>query len=258
MKYSMCADIMFVSVGETGPIWPDTDGILEAMELAGKNHLDAIEFFDWEGRDLERIASKSRETGVGVMAVCAKNGNFCGNPGKDKAFVEGFKESIQAAKKLACKHLIVNANDFDRELPKEEVHASMVKGLKEVAPLAKEAGITILLEPVSGGYFVDSAEPFGMVDEIGSDSVKILYDIFHYQLMEGNICQTIKENLAKIGHIHGAGAPMRCELTEGELNYSYILGYLKEIGYEGTFGLEFFTFEDREEKVKKSCEILVR
>lgn len=256
MNYSMCADIMYVAVGEHGPVWPDTDSIIQAMELAKANGLQGIEFFDWESRDIEKIAAKSRELGVGIQAFCSKGGEYLGNPEKMDDMVEGFQKSLQAAEVLGCTNLIFNGNEYAKELSRDEVHKAMVEGLKKVAPLAEKAGVTILVEPVSGGYFTDSAEPFAILEETGSESVKLLYDIFHYQIMEGNICNTIQAHLRQIGHIHGAGAPMRCELTTGELNYSYILNFLKEAGYEKCFGLEFFTFENREEKVAASCSIL--
>lgn len=256
MKYSMCADIMYVAVGEHGPVWPDTDGVIEAMELAKANGLQAIEFFDWESRDITKIAAKSKELEIGIQAFCSKGGEYLGNPEKMNDMIEGIKESVKAAEILNSKQLIFNGNAYQRNISLEEVHQVMVEGLKKAAPIAEEAGITIIVEPVSGGYFVDSAEPFAILDEVGSDNVKLLYDIFHYQLMEGNICNTIKEHLPQIAHIHGAGAPMRCELTAGELDYSFILNFLKEIGYDKCFGLEFFTFENRNEKVAASCSIL--
>ena len=60
MKFSLCADIMFVGVGEHGPIWPDTDGIIAAMELAKQHGLDGIEMFSLANRDLDRIAAKAK------------------------------------------------------------------------------------------------------------------------------------------------------------------------------------------------------
>ena len=74
---------------------------------------------------------------------------------------------------------------------------------------------------------------------MGSKNVKLLYDIFHFQNIEGQITETIKKNLNLIGDIHGAGAPMRAELTVGELDYTFILNTVKELGYEGNFCLEF-------------------
>ena len=152
MNYSMCADIMYVAVGEHGPVWPDTDGVIAAMELAKKNGIQGIEFFDWESRDIEKIAAASKELGVGVQAFCSKGGEFLGNPAHMDDMVEGFKQSIEAAKVLGCKNLIFNGNAYDQTISREEVHKTMVEGLKKVAPLAEEADVIIIVEPVSGGY----------------------------------------------------------------------------------------------------------
>ena len=67
MKYSMCADIMFVAPGEHGPLWPDANGLKAAMELAKENGLTAIEFFDFDGRDLDAVAAASKETGISLI-----------------------------------------------------------------------------------------------------------------------------------------------------------------------------------------------
>lgn len=256
MKYSMCADIMFVAPGEHGPIWPDANGLKEAMELAKENGLSAIEFFDFEGRDLAAVAKASSETGVSVLAMCQKNGKFWGTPDKIDTFIEGFKESVQPAKELGVPNLIISDDFYPVDAPREDVHNAMVEGLKKLAPLAEEAGLTILVEPLSGKYFRDSKEAFDILREVNSKNILLLYDIFHFQQIEGNITKAIKENLEWIGHIHGAGVPARCEITDGEVDYRFILNVIKEAGYDRYFGLEFFTFTDREEKVRKSAELL--
>ena len=256
MKYSMVADIMFVAPGEHGPVWPDTDGILAAMALAKSNGLDAIEMFDFKGRDLDTLAAKSKEMGVGICAFCMENGKVWGDPAKLDAFAEGFRNSVEAAHKLGTQNLIISDDGYPRDADRETVHAAMVEGLKRIAPLAEQAGLTILAEPVSGNYFRDSKEAFDILKAVNSPNVKLLYDIFHFQLIEGNILNTLKDNLDWIGHVHGAGAPMRCELTDGELNYRFLLDELGKLGYNKYFGLEFFTFTDREEKVRKSAELI--
>ncbi len=256
MKYSMCADIMFVAPGEHGPVWPDAEGLGSAMELAKANGLSAIEFFDFDGRDLEGIAGKSKETGIDILAICQKNGKLWGTPDKIDEFIKGFKESIPAAKMLNTKNLIISDDFYPADAAREDVHAAMVEGLKQLAPLAEEAGLTILVEPLSGKFFRDSKEAFDILKEVGSKNILMLYDIFHFQQIEGNITKTIKENIEWIGHIHGAGVPERCEITTGEVDYRYVLKVIKETGYDRYFGLEFFTFSDREEKVRRSAELL--
>lgn len=256
MKFSMVADIMFVAPGEHGPVWPDTDGVIEAMKLAKENGLDGIEMFDYEGRDLDKLNEAAKDLGLEFVSFCAKNGKLWGVPDKIDEFEAGFVESIPAAKKLNCKNLIISDDMYDRDLPREKVHEGMVAALKRIAPIAEREDVVVLVEPLSGAFFKDSKEAFDILKEVGSDNIKLLYDIFHFQLIEGNITNTIKENVDLIGHIHGAGAPMRCELTVGELNYEFILNEIKETGYDKFFGLEFFTFADREKKVAVSAELV--
>ncbi|MCF0136497.1 MAG: TIM barrel protein [Lachnospiraceae bacterium] len=258
MKYSLCADIMFVAVGERGPIWPDTDKLIEAMQFAKDNGLTGIEMFGLEERDLDLLAAKNQELGIEIRACVSGGAVWLGDPAKTEALVEAFCASVPKAKQAGCSKLIFNAECYDKTISREEVLAVMEKQLKLIAPVAEKEGVTVLVEPLTGGFFLSSAEAFGLIKAVDSSNVKLLYDIFHFQNIEGKILTTIKENLDLIGDIHGAGAPMRAELTVGELNYEFILNSLIEMGYEGNFCLEFFTFENRAEKVAASCSILPR
>ena len=258
MKYSLVADIMFVAPGEHGPIWPDEAGLCEAMDLAKSNGLQGIELFDFEGRDLDLLAAEAKKRDMEIVSFCQKNGKFWGDPAHLDDFVQGFKDSVEAAKKLGGANLIVSDDFYPVDLPREEVHAAMVEGLKRLAPLAEEAGLTVLAEPLSGKFFRCAKEPFDILREVNSPNIKMLYDIFHFQFFAGNITNTIRDNIDLIGHVHGAGAPERCELTGGELNYSYILDQLNKTGYDKYFGLEFFTFTDREENQNQDIQISKR
>ena len=258
MKCSLVADIMFVAPGEHGPVWPDEKGLCDAMDLAKSNGLSAIEIFDFEGRDLELLAAEAKKRDMEIISFCQKNGKFWGDPARLDEFVRGFCDSVEAAKKLGASNVIVSDDLYPTDLPGEQVHAAMVEGLKRLAPLAEQAGLTVIAEPLSGKYFRDAVEPFDIIREVNSPNVKLLYDIFHFQLIAGNITKTLRENIDLIGHIHGAGAPDRGDMTEGELDYSYILEQLSKTGYDKYFGLEFFTFENREEKVWKSAKLVRR
>lgn len=256
MKYSLCADIMFVAVGEKGPIWPDTDGIVDAMRFAKKNGITGIEMFALDERDLDVLAKESKELGIEIRACVSGGAALLGNPEKTDELVAAFTGSVPKAKSIGCKKLIFNADQYDKNISRKEVLATMKKQLELIAPIAEKEDVVILVEPLTGGFFQSSEEAFGVIKDVGSKNVKLLYDIFHFQNIEGKITETIKNNLDLIGDIHGAGAPMRAELTAGELDYEFILNTLVELGYEDNFCLEFFTFQDREAKVEASCKIL--
>jgi len=86
-----------------------------------------------------------------------------------------------------------------------------------------------------------SWDAFGLVGEIGSPNVKILFDIYHQQITEGNLISNITEHIDRIGHFHAAGNPGRTEITKGEICYRNVFTAIKEAGYEGYIGLEYMT-----------------
>lgn len=255
MKYSLCTDLFYFEIGPTGPVFSDTNKLLAGMDLAKKTGLKAVEFWDWFGRDWEALLKKKEEYGLEVTAICAKDRGNLDDPSKREIALAGLKETIEVAKKFNCPNVIVTAGNcpnVDRDAAKK----CIVEGLKEMAPLAEAAGVTLILEPISGGYFVDSKEPFAIIDEVGSPNVKLLYDIFHYQIMEGNIVEVIKANIDKIGHFHAASNPGRHEITTGELNYTYIFQEIEKTGYQGYVGLEYLPTMDKEASVFTCKELI--
>ncbi len=256
MKYSLCADIMFVGVGEHGPMWPDTDGIIAALELAKKNGLDGVEIFSLRNRDLKKIREKADELGLKIFSAVSDGATWLGDPAKKDALIESFREEVKLANELGCPKLVLNADAYAKDLSREEVLKVMEETLRALAPIAADGGIEILVEPLTGGFFQSAKEAAGLIEATGAPNVKMIYDIFHFQNIEGKLSESLKAYLPLIGDVHGAGSPMRGELTVGEVNYPFLLDTLKELGYDGNFCLEFFTFQGREEKVAASCSIL--
>lgn len=257
MNYSIVLDIMYLKFGPTGPVWPDTELLMEAMDFVKENRFDAVEFWDWHTRDIKALKEKLDANGQTLVSICCKDRQIFGDPDARDTLIDNFRQTVEAAHYLGCKNIII-ANPACKEgMSFEDTRAEVVAALKELAPIAESGDVTIILEPVSGGaFFKDSALPFAILDEVGSPNVKLLYDCYHYQAMEGNICNTIKNNLDKIGHIHIAGCPMRCELGVGELDCRYVLNYIKELGYTGYVGVEFPTRQDREGQVARSRALL--
>lgn len=139
---------------------------------------------------------------------------------------------------------------FQRRLQKKQHRASLLDTMKKAGEKAEEENVTLVLEPLnvlinhSGYHLSDSRDAFNLIDQIGSDYVKVLFDIYHQQITEGNLLMNITENINKIGHFHAASNPGRNEITKGEINYLNIFKWLERINYNGYIGLEYMTKED--------------
>jgi len=159
---------------------------------------------------------------------------------------DGMKKSAEVAHKLDCKSLIITTGNEISEVSREQQHQSIVDGLKVAAEVMEDEKLTLCLEPLNilvnhkGYYLSTSTEAFQIVDEVGSPSVKILYDIYHQQITEGNLIATITANIDKIGHFHLADVPGRHEPGTGEINFRNVFKSIAETGYDKFVGLEYW------------------
>jgi hydroxypyruvate isomerase len=116
--------------------------------------------------------------------------------------------------------------------------------------MLEDTGITLVIEPLNelvdhvGYYLVRSKEAFEIIDEVDSLRVKVVYDIYHQQISEGQLIANIAANIGKIAHFHAAGNPGRHELNIGELHYPSILAAIGETDYDGYVGLEYWPVND--------------
>lgn len=161
-------------------------------------------------------------------------------------YIEQIRKMIGFAQAAGCHKGITLSGTVDPSLTRDEMRKNLEEALAEAVSIAEAADFTLLLEPLNtlvdhAGYYLDSsAEGVEIVRAIGSRHLKLLYDVYHMQIMEGNILATIEKNIQWIGHFHAAGVPGRGELFGCKLNYPVILARIKALGYEGSFGLEYF------------------
>ncbi|WP_332692597.1 hydroxypyruvate isomerase family protein [Halalkalibacter lacteus] len=172
------------------------------------------------------------------------------DPSQRQEYIEGLRQTIEVAKRLGYKTIISQVGQELPGVPRREQHRSIVDGLKACVPFLEEAGIMLVIEPLNTlvdheGYYLDSSkEGFQIVDQVDSPYIKVLYDIYHMQIMEGNIISTITNNIDNIGYFHIAGVPGRHEPYTGELYYINIFKAIKETGFIGYIGLEYFPLEN--------------
>jgi hydroxypyruvate isomerase len=152
---------------------------------------------------------------------------------------------------------VITFSGFRRGLSTDEGMANMIAGLKKIVPLAEEKGVTLCLEMLNSrvattmkghpDYFCDDIErTVEICKAIGSERMKVLFDIYHVQIMHGDVITRIKQHAAHIGHVHTAGVPGRGEIDETqELNYPPLMQALLDIGYKGYVGQEFIPMRDK-------------
>jgi hydroxypyruvate isomerase len=147
-------------------------------------------------------------------------------------------------------------------MPDEEGLDNCAAGLKRVMERAEEKKITVLMEGLNtkvdhGGYMYDKTEwGIQLCKKVGSERFKLLYDIYHMQIMEGDVIRTIRKHKDHIGHYHTGGNPGRNEIDETqELNYPAIVKAILDTGYSGFLGQEFIPKRDKLESLAQGFRI---
>ena len=231
----------------------------EAIKKVGKLGFDTAETYNWKVLDLDKVKATCEESGVNLISMCTTEFRMT-DPEYRSLWLEGLRESCIAASKVGATKLITQVgNDTGEERGYQ--HSAIVDTLKAAKPILDEYGITVMIEPLNtyvnhpGYYLTSSSEAFDIIREVDHPFVKVIYDIYHQQIMEGNIIPSIVNNLDCIAHLHAAGHPGRIEPWMGESNYSFIFDAVSKAGYKGHCGLEYKPTLPSEESLRKAKEI---
>lgn len=215
----------------------------DAIKKIGELGFDAAETYNWRVLDLDKVRNACQESGVELLSMCTTEFNMT-NPELRQKWLEGLAISCKAANQVGAKHLITQVGN-DTGADRGYQHESIVEALKAAKPILEDTGVTIMIEPLNTlvnhiGYYLWSAvEAFDIIHEVDNQYVKVVYDIYHQQIMEGNIIPNITGNLDCIAHLHSAGHPGRIDLQYGENNYNVIFDAVDKAGYKGACGLEY-------------------
>ena len=202
-------------------------------------------------KDAASLAAACKRHGVKInnMVVNAPDGSFGGAPVRaaDRSqYLERLEEVIEFAGAIGCRKAVTCSGNVQPGVSRSRMRANLESALGAAESIARKKGFTLLLEPLNThvdhpGYYLDSSvEGAELVRAIGSPYLRLLYDVYHMQIMEGNVIANIEKNLDIIGHFHSAGVPGRGEHFDGELNYPCLLRRIGAKGYRGCFGLEYF------------------
>ena len=220
---------------------------------------DAAETYNWKNLDLDAVRHACEETGVELLSMCTTEFRMT-DPALRDAWLAGLKESCAAATRVGARKLITQVGP-DTGAPRQAQHDSIVEALKAARPILEDSGVTIMIEPLNtyvnhpGYYLWSGMEGLDIIREVDHPLVKLIFDIYHQQVMEGNIIPNITKNLDLIAHLHAAGHPGRIELQYGENDYRVIFDAVDKAGYTGACGPEYRPTIDPEESLREAKRI---
>ncbi|MFC2048236.1 hydroxypyruvate isomerase [Chloroflexota bacterium] len=165
-------------------------------------------------------------------------------PDRMGEFQEGIGLAIEYAKALRCPRLNCVVGIAPKGVPVEKIHQTLVNNLRFAATALEKEGILLLVECLNdrdtpGFHLTNTRDALQVLGEVNHINLWLQYDIYHMQIMEGNLTRTIQDNLARIAHIQLGDNPGRHEPGTGEVNFPNLFRFIDEAGYDGWIGCEY-------------------
>ena len=166
------------------------------------------------------------------------------DPARTGEFQDGVGAAIEYARALGCERLNCLAGIAPAGVAEESLRATFVANLRFAARAVAKAGITLVTEPINtrdipGFWLCHTGQALSIIDEVAEPNLALQYDVYHMQIMEGDLAPTMERNLARIKHIQIADTPGRHEPGSGEINYPFLFDHLDALGYDGWIGCEY-------------------
>ncbi|MEO5760631.1 MAG: hydroxypyruvate isomerase family protein, partial [Mesorhizobium sp.] len=165
-------------------------------------------------------------------------------PDRIHEFRQGVAKAITYAHALGCEQVNCLAGIAPQGVARDVLENVFAENLAFAAEKLGQAGIRLLIEPINTrdipGFFLNTSDQaLSLIDRVGSKNLFLQYDIYHMQIMEGDLARTIEANLGRIAHIQLADNPGRHEPGTGEINYPFLYDHIDRIGYSGWVGAEY-------------------
>ena len=170
-------------------------------------------------------------------------------PGRKGEFQDGVGKALEYAKALNCKRITCLAGLAPKDIAASELQDTLIENLKFATKEAEPFGINVMLEPLNtvdtpGFFLFRTNHALSIIEAVGAPNLKLQYDIYHMQIMEGDLARTIQANKASIGHFQLADNPGRNEPGTGEINYDFLFSFIDKMGYDGWIGCEYKSAAD--------------
>ena len=224
---------------------------LERFKAAADAGFKGVEFlFPYEYTP-EQVAERAKDAGVQVVLFNMPPGNWAagergiaGLAGREQEFRDGVAKAVTYAKALGVPRVHAMAGLAPAGVDKTTCHATLIANLKYAAAELAKHDLTVLLEAINTrdipGYLVNTQkESYEICQAVGAPNMKMQMDLYHMQIMEGDLAMCLKRYAGMCGHIQIAGCPERNEPDTGEVRYEYLFKTLDSMGYQGWLGCEY-------------------
>jgi hydroxypyruvate isomerase len=234
-------------------MFPRTMPRPERMKIVAAQGFNAYSFWNAAEDEQDAMLKVQEQSGLRCASITGpgNSGSTTGltKPGMEKAYLDDIAARVKMASRFGGPQPIVFVGRTQPDVPWEQQRSQIVSGLKKAGDIAAERGITLVVEPLSsasgqGRMALDTAAvAFPAIEETAHPHVRICFDMYHLQLMEGNITGNLRQGLAKglIGLVQIGEVPGRKEPGTGEIDYAYMMRVLREVNYKGYLDTEMGT-----------------
>ncbi|EJL04604.1 hydroxypyruvate isomerase [Pseudomonas fluorescens Q2-87] len=224
---------------------------LDRFAAAAADGFDAVEYlFPYEYGPQE-LKQRLADNGLVQALFNAPPGDWAAGergiatlPGRESEFRDGFDRALEYAAVLGNSKIHVMAGLLASEVERARHHGVYLENLAYATAQAAKVGVTVLLEPINTrdmpGFFLNRQDQAHAVcREVGAANLKVQFDCYHCQIVEGDLTSKMRRDFSGIGHIQIAGVPDRHEPDSGEINYPFLFELMDELGYDGWVGCEY-------------------
>ncbi|NVK43710.1 MAG: hydroxypyruvate isomerase [Oceanospirillaceae bacterium] len=224
---------------------------LDRFEAAARAGFEGVEYLFPYDYEPDEIRAKLDANSLTQVLFNLPAGDWAGgergiacHPDRIEEFRAGVDKAIAYAKVLGNTQVNCLAGIQPQGISAGVAEDTFAENLKFAADKLKQAGIRLVMEAINtrdipGFFLSNTQQALRIRDKVGSDNLGLQYDIYHMQIMEGDICPTLEAHIGAIQHLQLADNPGRHEPGTGELNYRFIFGFIDKLGYDGWIGCEY-------------------
>ena len=224
---------------------------LDRFAAAARTGFKGVEYLFPYDHPAEEIRRRLEDNGLEQVLFNLPAGDWAAgergiacHPDRVEEFREGVERAIAYASVLGNTQVNCLAGIQPEGVSDAEARQTLIENLRYAAGKLSAAGILLIAEPINTrdipGFFLNRTEQaLAIFDEVGSDNLKLQYDIYHMQIMEGDLAPTIEKHLDRIAHVQIADNPGRHEPGTGEIHYPFLFAHLDRLGYQGWVGAEY-------------------